>query len=178
MARKGSTLLMWRLDRETREFNMWASLTFQFYEPLVLFYSAFTAMKSQDHTKFPDILQDKYHKRDRSEEKEEFSGEIKDDNFLHALRIYRDKDSGCIRLEARPRRGAYIATPIWTAFVTKPMMKKSWIKVITTKTLQLNELHPYVFCPNYSPPMSKSGKFRLQFTTAKGMYFSNGLGSI
>ncbi len=63
-----------------------------------------------------------------------------------------------------------MATPIWTAFITKPMMKKSWIKVITTKTLQLDELHPYIFCPNYSPPISKNGKFRLQFTTAKGTY--------
>jgi hypothetical protein len=147
---------------------MWASLTFQFYEPLVLFYSAFTALKCQDHAKFPDMLQDIYHKRDRSEEMEEFSGEIKDDNFLHALRIYRDKDSGCIRLEARPRRGSFITIPIWTAFITKPMTKKAWIKVISTKTLQLNELHPYVFCPNYTPPTSKSGKFRLQFTTSKG----------
>jgi hypothetical protein len=137
---------------------------------MVLFYSAFTAMKSQDRTEFPDILQDKYHKRERSEEKEEFSGEIQDDDFLHALRIYRDKDSGCIRLEARARRGRYTATPIWTAFITKAMAKKSWIRVVNTKTLALSELRPYVFCPDYSPPASKNGKFRLQFTTSKGVF--------
>jgi len=125
-------------------------------------------MKSQDHARFPDILQDKYHRKG-SEEKEEFSGEIKDDSFLHALRIYRDKGSGCLRLEARARRGLYTTTPIWTAFITKAMLRKSWMKVATTKTLQLSELHPYVFCPDYSPPVSKSGKFKLQFTSSKGM---------
>lgn len=170
--RKNSTLILWRLDRGNNEFNMWATLTFQFYEPLVLFYCAFTAMKSQDHARFPDILQDRYHKKKNSEEKEEFSGEIKDDDFLHALRIYRDKDSGCLRLEARARRGVYTETPIWAAFVTKAMLRQSWIKVANSKTLQLAELHPYVFCPGYSPPSSKSGKFKLQFTTSKdAMYF-------
>jgi hypothetical protein len=147
---------------------MWAVLTFQFYEPLVLFACAFTAMKSQDHTPFLPILQDKYHKP-KGEEREEYSGEIKDDDFLHALRIYKDKDSGSIRLEARARRGLYTATPIWTAFITRAMLKPSWIRLVNLKTLQLSELHPYVFCPDYSPPASKSGKFKLQFTTSRGI---------
>lgn len=167
--RKGSSLILWRLDRENKEFNMWATLTFQFYEPLVLFYCAFTAMKSQDHARFPEVLQDKYHRKG-SEEREEYSGEIKDDDFLHALRIYRDKDSKCIRLEARARRGLYTTTPIWTAFITRTMLRNPWITVKNTKTVQLSELHPYVFCPDYSPPVSKSGKFKLQFTTSRGMF--------
>ena len=166
--RSKSTLIFWRLDRGENDLKIWAQLTFQFYEPLVLFYCAFTAMKSQDYAKFPPILQDSYHKGKGGEEKEHYAGQIQDDNFLHALRIYRDKDSGCLRLEARALRGPFTSTPIWTAFVTRAMLRKSWIKVVNTKTLQLSELHPYVFCPEYSPPASKSGKFKLQFTTSKG----------
>lgn len=166
LTRKGSTLILWRLDRTNNEFNMWAHLTFQFYEPLVLFYCAFTALKSQDLSGYPDILRDKYHQRN-SEEKEEWAGEIKDDDFLHALRIYRDKDTRCIRLEARARRGAFILVPIWTAFVTRGMLRPNWYKVTGVKTVQLSELHPYVFCPDYTPPKSKSGKFKLQFTSSK-----------
>lgn len=172
LVRKGSTLTLWRYDRDYADLTLWASLSFSFYEPLVLFYCAFTAMKSQDYQKYPEILQDRFHKRERSDEKEEFSGEIKDDNFLHALRLYRDKDSGGIRLEARPRRGPMTSTPIWMAFISHLIIKKSWIRVVSTKTLQLSELHPYIFTPNYTPPRSKSGKVRLQFTSAKGMLSS------
>jgi hypothetical protein len=167
LCRKESQLLFFRLDRETREFNLWAALTFRFYEPLVLFYCAFTAMKRQDHAGSHELLQDKYHQKG-SEEKEEYAGEIKDDNFLHTIRIYRDKTSGCLRLEARARRGSFTATPIWTAFVTRAMLRKPWIKVVGLKILQLTELHPYSFCPQYTPPTSKSGKFKLQFTSAGG----------
>jgi hypothetical protein len=148
---------------------VWAHLSFQFYEPLVLFYFTFAAMKVQDHAGFPQILQDKYQTYKKGyEEREEFAGEIKDDGFLHTLRIWRDKDSNCIRLEARSRQGLYTQTPIWLAFATKVILQKSWIRVINVKTLELAELHPWVFDPNYSPPTSENANFELQFTTSRG----------
>jgi hypothetical protein len=170
LRRNGPTLQLWRVDRESKDFVLWARLSFTVYEQMVLFYCAFTAMKSQDWTEFPDLLQDRFHKRERSEEKEEFSGEIKDDNYLHALRIYVDKDSGGIRLEARARRGQFTATPIWTAFITDKIDSGSWIRPVSSRVLQLGALHPYVFCHGYVPPRGKNGKFRLQFTSSKGKY--------
>jgi hypothetical protein len=168
LTRRGSNLQLWRVDRETKEFELWAKLGFMVYEQLVLFYCAFTAMKKQDWTKFPDELCDKFHRRERSEEREEFSGEIKDDNYLHALRIYVDKDSGGMRLEARARRGAFTQTPIWTAFINGKIGKAAWIKPLNSKVVQLEKLHPYVLCHNYTPPRGKTGKFRLQFTSSEG----------
>ena len=170
LMRKGPNILLWRLDREEGELRLWAMLNFSVFEPLVLFYCAFTAMKSQDYMECPDVLQDRFHVRDKYDEKEEFSGEIKDDNYLHALRIYRDRDSGAIRLEARARRGKFTATPIWTAFITDLVCARNWIRVVCTKTLQLSWLHPYVFCPGYTPPRGKTGKFRLQFTSSRGRH--------
>jgi hypothetical protein len=168
LTRRGPNLQLWRVDRVTKEFELWAKLGFMVYEQLTLFYCAFTAMKKQDWTKFPEELCDRFHRRERSEEKEEFSGEIKDDNYLHALRIYVDKDSGGIRLEARARRGAYTQTPIWTAFVRAKVDRAAWIKPLNSKVVQLDNLRPYVLCHNYSPPRGKTGKFRLQFTSSSG----------
>jgi hypothetical protein len=176
LTRRGSNLQLWRVDRETKEFELWAKLGFTVYEQLVLFYSAFTAMKKQDWAKYPNDLCDKFHRRERSEEKEEFSGEIKDDNYLHALRIYVDKDSGGIRLEARARRGPFTQTPIWTAFIHGKIDRAAWIKPLNSKVIQLESLHPYVLCQSYSPPKGKSGKFRLQFTSSHGKENSVHLG--
>jgi hypothetical protein len=167
LKRNGPSLQFYRFDTTTEELKIWALLSFTHYEHLVLFYCAFAALKSQDWKKCPEVLADRFHKRDRSEEKEEFSGEIKDDNYLHALRIYRDKDSGGIRLEARARRGLFTQTPIWTAFITEDVDDETWVKRVGTKVCQLKGLKPYVFCHGYVPPR-KNGKFRLQFTSQTG----------
>ena len=94
--------------------------------------------------------------------------EIQDDNYLHAFRIYRDRDSGCVRFEATARRGQMKTIPIWTAFVTQYVGQKSWLKRIGSTTIQLRELHPYVFCDGYTPPRGPSGKYQLTFTTVEG----------
>ena len=44
------------------------------------------------------------------------NSEIEDDGFLHCLRLYRDKDSGGVRLEAAIASGELKHTPVWTAF--------------------------------------------------------------
>jgi hypothetical protein len=169
LKRQGANLNLFLHNRSANDFQLWAQLNFPVYENLVLFYCAFAAMKSQDWTKFPPELQDQFHKRKHSEEREEFSGEIKDDNYLHALRIYVDEDSGGMRVEARARRGPFTNTPIWTAFITSFVSKGGWVKWINERVIQLNGLHPYVFCHAYTPPKGKTGKFRLQFTNPRGM---------
>jgi len=94
--------------------------------------------------------------------------EIQDDNYLHAFRIFRDRDSGCVRFEATARRGQMKRIPIWTAFVTQYIGQRSWMKRVGSATIQLRELHPYVFCDNYTPPRGPSGKYQLTFTSPQG----------
>jgi hypothetical protein len=169
LRREGSSIKLFTYSSQEDALKLWACLNFTIYEQLILFYCAFAALKSQDWKKYPEVLNDRFHRRERSEETEEFSGEIKDDNYLHALRIYSDKDSGGIRLEARARRGPFTTTPIWTAFITQLVDSDTWLRRVSPKIVQLSGLHPYVFCHGYTPPRGKTGKFRLQFTSQKGM---------
>lgn len=147
---------------------------------MVLFYCTAVAMKRQDHVTTPQGLEDYF----QQGEKEEFGGyvgdywadcgmltihrEIQDDNYLHAFRIFRDRDSGGVRFETTARRGPLKTIPIWTAFVTQYIGQRSWMRRISMTTIQLQELHPYVFCEGYTPPRGRSGRYQLTFTTAEG----------
>lgn len=44
------------------------------------------------------------------------TSQIEDDDFLHKLRILKDRDSGGVRLEAVVMRGELRRTPVWTVF--------------------------------------------------------------
>jgi hypothetical protein len=148
---------------------------------MVLFYCTVVAMKRQDLVPTPQGLEDFF----QPGEKEEFGGcvvvpalleihkltpyrEIRDDDYLHAFRIFRDRDSGGVRFEATARRGAMKTIPIWTAFVTQYIGSKGWIRRVNSTTVQLQKLHPYVFCDNYTPPKASNGKYELTFTSAEG----------
>jgi hypothetical protein len=120
-------------------------------------------MKRQDLIPTPQGLEDFF----QPGEKEEFGGEIRDDDYLHAFRIFRDRDSGGVRFEATARRGAMKTIPIWTAFVTQYIGSKGWIRRVNSTTVQLQKLHPYVFCDNYTPPKAPNGKYELTFTSAE-----------
>ena len=41
---------------------------------------------------------------------------IEDNGYLHNLRIYRDRDSGGVRLAASVSEGDLAGSPVWTAF--------------------------------------------------------------
>jgi hypothetical protein len=96
--------------------------------------------------------------------------EIQDDSYLHAFRIFRDKDSGGVRFEATPRRGPMRTIPIWTAFVTQYIGNRTWMKRVGSSTVQFRELHPYMFCEGYRVPKGNSGRYQLTFTTPQGLY--------
>ncbi|KAF2398296.1 hypothetical protein EJ06DRAFT_558151 [Trichodelitschia bisporula] len=164
LVRNGSVLQLYRQNREINELELWASLSFTIYEELVLFYCTFTAMKSQDWKKSLQQLQDYFHQMNRGGEEEQFSGQVEDGSYLHALRLYVDSDCGGVRLEARALRGPMIKTPIWTAFITNYVGATNWIRRLDAKTVQLRALHPYVFCHGYSLPRSQSGHFQLRFS--------------
>jgi hypothetical protein len=94
---------------------------------------------------------------------------VADKRYLHALRIYIDHDSGCVRFEATPRRGALKTVTIWTAFVTQYIGHRGWMSRVGSSTIQFGELHPYVFCDGYRVPKGSTGKYQLTFTTPEGM---------
>jgi hypothetical protein len=97
------------------------------------------------------------------------SSEISDTRYLHAFRIFRDEDSGCVRFEATARRGPLKSIPIWTAFVTQYIGHRSWMKRIGAATVQFRELHPYVFCDGYRVPKGPTNKYQLTFSKPEGM---------
>lgn len=98
------------------------------------------------------------------------TSEISDGEYLHAFRIFRDKDSGGVRFEATPRRGPKTTIPIWTAFVTQYIGRRSWMKRVGNSTIQFRELHPYMFCEGYRLPRGNSGLYQLTFSTPQGSF--------
>ena len=144
---------------------MWANLRFNDYERLVLFYCTFIAMKRQDFESVKPGLEDNYPLRG---EVEEFGGEIEDGQYLHALRVFSDRDTGCVRMEATALRGPMKKTPIWTAFVTNNIGSRTFLRRLDHRTIQLRQLKPYMFCENYKLPSGRDGKYELRFTSRDG----------
>lgn len=161
LVRRPSQLSLNRYDPDDRRYMIWANLRFPTYESMVLFYCTFVALKRQDSEPSPRRLDDYF-----PGEIIEFTGEIEDDNFLHKLIIFRDTATDAMRIEASPRRGAMVGTPIWTAFITQYVGARRWIRRASSTVLELESLRPYVFCHDYVPPRVGS-RFRLNFTTRR-----------
>lgn len=159
--RTESCIQLCRVSKRDGGLDLWARLRFPLYERMVLFYCTAVAMKRQDDNGIAEGLDDFF----TPGEKLEFSGEITDTKYLHAFRIQRDEDSGCVRFEATARRGPLKTIPIWTAFVTKYIGHRGWMKRVGQSTIQFGELHPYVFCEGYKLPKGPSGRYQLTFTT-------------
>ncbi len=111
---------------------------------------------------------------------------IVDDHYEHALRLYRDKDSGGIRLQAsvlrgdlkrwilKPRPSSFILTsfswrtPVWTAFITHQVQSRKWMKQVSSKVVHLADLQRYIFTTEYYPQLSPGGKHELSFIDSGG----------
>lgn len=166
--RKDSCLQMCRVNRKDGRLDLWARLRFPLYERMVLFYNTAIAMKHQDQIRMADGLEDIFD-QDRTE-RLEFSSEISDGHLLHHLRVYRDMDSGVVRFEATPRRGPLKDVPIWTAFVTRFVGDRSWMKKVGSTTVVFRQLHPYVFCEGYKVPKASNGRYQLNFSSSQGKH--------
>ncbi|KAL8809780.1 MAG: hypothetical protein Q9200_003116 [Gallowayella weberi] len=68
---------------------------------LVLFYCAFITLRSEDAKNPVGFFDD----QEIHGEKSIYAGKIRDDNFEHALRVFKDRDCGAIRLQASVLRG-------------------------------------------------------------------------
>jgi len=177
--RKGSSLQLCRLRREGK-FRLWAQLNFVYYERMVLFYSTFVAMKRQDSRPVQhDALLDEFELEGTPERREDeirYGGKIQDLRMIHALRLYQDRASGVVRLEASAHRGPMEHVPLWTAFVTRYEEKgdTDWAHFEGKGVVSLAALKPppYVFLSGYEPPRGREGMYILQFTTDKGTLVS------
>ena len=154
-------------------FDVWATLNFASYERMVLFYCTFVAMKHQDERGIPHrILLDKFElsTSDGQGEREYFAGVIRHGDMRHALRIFRDRSSGGVRLEASAKRGAMQDVPIWTAFVTRYAEDPDWPQYEGSGMVSLAAVkpRPYVFLPRYEPARNSAGEYVLQFMTSEG----------
>lgn len=108
--RNAARLQVNRLDPVDRRYTVWANLNFGFYEQQVLFFCAFIALKRQDAEHSSRHLDDYFPGEDMV-----FSGQVEDDHYLHALRMYRDMDTDAVRLEASARRGAMVRS-LWSQY--------------------------------------------------------------
>jgi len=161
LLRTESCLQLCKVNAKDGQLDLWARLRFTLYERMVLFYCTVVAMKRQDQHGVPNGLDDFF----QPGENMEFSGETTHSRYLHAFRIFRDEDSGCVRFEVTARRGPLKMIPIWTAFVTQYIGHKGWMKQMGPSTIQFGELHPYVFCDGYRLPRGSTGRYQLTFTT-------------
>ncbi|KAE8351735.1 hypothetical protein BDV28DRAFT_14638 [Aspergillus coremiiformis] len=160
IVRVGSCLQLCRRRHGGFELALWANLKFSTIEQMVLFFCTFLALRSQDCGRPVDHIRD----YELDDEEELFGGPIVDDRFLHALRIYRDRTSGAIRLQASVHKGEMKRAPVWTAFITNHIGTRGWIRQADSKVVLLRELHRTVFAfQTYDPPRTARGEHILKF---------------
>lgn len=141
---------------------------------MVLFYSTFAAMKRQDRRPIPSpALLDEHELRGPREfETLEFAGRVRDDDMVHALRLWRDRPSGACRLEVCAHRGPMKDVPLWTAFVTRYAADPDHVQREGARRVSLAALRPppYVFLAGYHPPRNELGEYVFHFASSDGRF--------
>ncbi|EXJ75475.1 uncharacterized protein A1O5_02171 [Cladophialophora psammophila CBS 110553] len=137
----------------------WTSLNFTSYEWLVIFHCTFLSLRSHDSTsRFRNI------DHDLDGEVLNFAGAIRDGGYRHVLRLYRDKGTDAVRLEASVLDKEMKDTPIWTAFITHKITSPTWFRWSkNSSTVYLAELQRHVFSSEYSPHVRANGEHLLDF---------------
>ncbi|KAI1947913.1 hypothetical protein LOZ39_002322 [Ophidiomyces ophidiicola] len=161
--RDGSSLQLCVRHSEGKDgLYLWAGLQFSSMEKMVVFYCSFLALRGQDGSgpikKFLDY--------ELKDELYVFGGKIFDDNYIHALRIYRDHDTKAIRLQASIHEGDLEWVPVWTAFIQHYLKKKNWMRRSGNK-IYLSKLQRVIFIDSsdYSPQITREGEHVLSFTS-------------
>ncbi|PGH18041.1 hypothetical protein AJ79_00667 [Helicocarpus griseus UAMH5409] len=167
LSREGSYLLLCKKNKnKPGELVSWLTLEFEKYEIMVLFHCAFIALRGQDSghpvSEAPDAFALK--------EVEMYGGCILDDNFLHALRVFWDRQTGAVRLQASVHRGVMTDVPVWTAFIHEQMMSKSWMQQASPKRIILSDLDRATFIDQteYSPKITRHHEHVLTFKSERG----------
>ncbi|KAJ5950875.1 uncharacterized protein N7479_009288 [Penicillium vulpinum] len=162
--REGSCLRLCRRRNRGTELVLWTQLKFTTLEDLVLFHNTFLALRSQDAGHPVGEILD--HELD--DEDECFGGTIVDDEYVHALRVYKDLVTGAVRLQASVHRGEMNHTPVWTAFVTHNLQKHSWLRQYDSRTVVVRDIKPITFISmdDYTPPQTSQGHHVLKFESS------------
>ena len=101
IVRSSSTLQLYQSGTSSRESIPWANLRFPSYERMIIFFCTFLALKSEDTVSQIREVRD----HELRGEEEVFGGRVYDDSYEHALRLWKDRSSGGIRLQASVLRG-------------------------------------------------------------------------
>ncbi|KAJ5749099.1 uncharacterized protein N7511_010795 [Penicillium nucicola] len=165
--RERSCLRLCRRRRSGTELVLWTLLKFTTMEDMVLFHNTFIALRSQDQGHPPRQILD----HELQDEDEIFGGQINDDEYPHALRIYQDLETGAVRLQSSIMDGDTRQTPVWTAFITKHIEKPRLFHQYDAATIHIRNLKPVVFisAEDYSLPKNRHGDHVLKFTSAAGV---------
>ena len=167
-----------------------------------MFFCAFLALRSEDNKTPVERIRDfEIHR-----EEELFAGSVSvgpcvsdprltqrrrivDDHYEHALRMFQEKDTGVIRLQASVQTGeckrqvdhqnlfapitavlirSPTRKPIWTAFITHQILSPTWMSRDSSRVVRLAELQRYVFTDEYNPQMTPEGAHELTFIESNG----------
>ena len=139
--------------------QLWACLKFANYEKLVLFFCSFLALRSADSNQCPTPIRDY---SPLHNEEYLFGGTIIEDNFRRGLRMFKDKISGGVRLEAS-RMSKEARTPIWTAFITHMLLSPTWITRLASDVIQLGDLQRFIFSSDYHHRTTPKSELELEF---------------
>ena len=172
---------------------------------MVVFFCAFLALRSEDNK----IPHERIEDFDMHREEELFAGSVStiqcpansrltlyrrivDDHYEHGLRLFRETQTGVIRLQASVQTGevkrqvasklpnpqsmiAAVLTfmkhrkPIWTAFITHQITSSIWMSRVSRRVVQLAELNRHVFTDEYVPQRTHTGAHELNFIHTSGM---------
>lgn len=64
------------------------------------------------------------------------------------------------------------STPVWTAFVTHNLGKRSWLKPYDSRTVIMRDIKPVIFMSmdDYNPPQTAQGHHLLEFEKPRGRW--------
>jgi hypothetical protein len=168
ITREGSSLELSRWSDSKRRVVPWAVLFFSTLEELVLFHCTFVALKFRSHL-VHKIDPREYQIGDEKSsdgEKRLFQARIIDDGFDHSLIVYKDHETGALRLHAAVWGGELKRCPVWTAFIVQKPKAPMWLTRKNRNRVWLTDVQLYVFCNPYRQEnmrQNRAGAFELYF---------------
>jgi len=175
---------------------VWACLYFADFETLTLFYHAFLALRYSapsapipkeseywldgESLMFSAYVSPHFHECEVNN-----VSKIDDDGYTHALRLLKDKESGCIRLAAAKADGEQDVT-VWTAFsesiiflddrrthltcrsiVTNQICSSNWIYCSRPNGVRIKNIRQFSFSSCFETTLWRD--FELRFLQQSGM---------
>ncbi|KAI5800964.1 hypothetical protein FPQ18DRAFT_252597 [Pyronema domesticum] len=147
---------------------LWATLYFEDFETMTLFFHAFLALRMgapgtqrlMEYESWMDGEELAFAGRIRAEGR----GKEKEDLVL---RVLRDEEFGTVRLAAAKTGGNGEDVTVWTAFVTHQLAQPGWIRRTKNEVVFLKNIQQFSFSSRFDSTLVDD--FELVFADAKGM---------